>query len=109
MNIFKLLNKPKKETPVVELAGKLAPAEDKTAGKREFVDGLVSTKDIIAPGSLEVDTDFIRIGNKFYRTVFTTINRRFVEINWLIVTDKFRCITNSVDVYLPVRRQGNIG
>jgi conjugal transfer ATP-binding protein TraC len=53
------------------------------AGKRNFAEGMVSTKDIIAPSALEVDTDFIKIGNKFYRTVFTVINRRFVEINWL--------------------------
>jgi conjugal transfer ATP-binding protein TraC len=51
--------------------------------KRNFAEGMVSTKDIIAPSALEVDTDFIKIGNKFYRTVFTVINRRFVEINWL--------------------------
>ncbi|MBI2465240.1 ATP-binding protein [Candidatus Shapirobacteria bacterium] len=51
--------------------------------ERQFVEGLVSTKDIIAPGALEVETDFIKIGTKFYRTLFTVINRRFVEINWL--------------------------
>ncbi len=50
---------------------------------RNFAEGMVSTKDIIAPSALEVDTDFIKIGNKYYRTVFTVINRRFVEINWL--------------------------
>ncbi|MCX6726697.1 MAG: ATP-binding protein [Candidatus Shapirobacteria bacterium] len=50
---------------------------------KPFVEGLVTTKDIIAPSALEVDTDYIKIGNKYYRTVFTVINRRFVEINWL--------------------------
>ena len=53
------------------------------SNQRNFAEGMVSTKDIIAPSALEVDTDFIRIGNKYYRTVFTIINRRFVEINWL--------------------------
>ncbi len=57
--------------------------ENKKSNERNFVEGLVSTKDIIAPGALEVDTDFIKIGNKYYRTMFTVINRRFVEINWL--------------------------
>jgi len=51
--------------------------------QRQFVDGLVSTKDIIAPGSLEVDFEYIRIDNKYYRTLFIAGYPRFVGINWL--------------------------
>ena len=88
MYIFNAFKKTKK-TPA-EVAAAAAVVDVKTGlvdqGKtkeREFVEGLVSTKDIIAPGALEVETDFIKIGTKFYRTLFTVINRRFVEINWL--------------------------
>ena len=51
--------------------------------KNSFTDGLVSTKDIIAPSSLEVDFNHIRIGEKFYRTLFVASYPRFVGINWL--------------------------
>lgn len=88
MNLFNLGKKTKK-TPA-EVVAAAAVVDVKTGlvdqGKtkeREFVEGLVSTKDIIAPSALEVETDFIKIGTKFYRTLFTVINRRFVEINWL--------------------------
>lgn len=81
MNILDLLKKSKPSSAPTELqTGK--PEIEKPKG-RDFVEGLVSTKDIIAPSALEVDMDFIRIGSKYYRTVFTVINRRFVEINWL--------------------------
>jgi conjugal transfer ATP-binding protein TraC len=101
MNIFNLGKKKAKEvvtTPVA--AEKPADSSAVMAGKRNFVDGLVSTKDIIAPGSLEVETDFLKIGNKFYRTVFTVINRRFVEINWLSSLINFDAsITVSMYIY----------
>jgi hypothetical protein len=82
MNILDLLKKSKPSSAPTELRTGEKVEENKPKS-RDFVEGLVSTKDIIAPSALEVDTDFIKIGNKYYRTVFTVINRRFVEINWL--------------------------
>lgn len=49
----------------------------------QFSSGLISVKDIIAPSAIEVDFDWIRINNRYFRTFFTIINRRFAEINWL--------------------------
>jgi len=51
--------------------------------KRDFTQGLVTTKDIIAPSALEVDFNYIRIDDKFYRTLFVAAYPRFVGINWL--------------------------
>lgn len=51
--------------------------------QRDFTQGLVTTKDIIAPSSLEVDFNFIRIDNKYYRTLFVAAYPRFVGVNWL--------------------------
>jgi hypothetical protein len=50
---------------------------------RDFTQGLVTTKDIIAPSAIEVDFNHIRIDNKFYRTLFVSAYPRFVGINWL--------------------------
>ncbi len=51
--------------------------------KRDFSDGLVSIKDIIAPSSLEVDFNHVRIGDKYFRTLFVSGYPRFVGMNWL--------------------------
>jgi conjugal transfer ATP-binding protein TraC len=73
---MKLFNK---KTPVVN---KPVPTKE-DLNKRNFTAGLVSTKDIIAPSSLEVDFNHIRIDNKYYRTLFVAAYPRFVGINWL--------------------------
>ena len=60
------------------------PADAKSFGEsKQFVEGLVSTKDIIAPSALEVDFNHIRIDNKYYRTCFVAGYPRFVGLNWL--------------------------
>jgi len=99
MSIF---NKKPKETPEAMVKTTDSKPTDSSAvktGGRNFVEGLVSTKDIIAPGALEVDTDFIKIGNKYYRTLFTTINRRFVEVNWLSSLINFDA-SQTVSMYI---------
>ncbi len=55
----------------------------KEDGAKQFVEGLVSIKDIIAPSAIEVDFNHIRIDNKYFRTMFVAGYPRFVGINWL--------------------------
>ena len=45
--------------------------------------GMTSIKDIIAPGAIEVDFDYLKIGNKYFRTLFIAGYPRFVSANWL--------------------------
>lgn len=45
--------------------------------------GMVTIGDIIAPGAIEVDFNFLKIGNVFYRTLFVAGYPRFVSANWL--------------------------
>jgi len=68
-----------KKTPEIDKT--LPTAED--INKRNFTQGLVTTKDIIAPSSLEVDFNHIRIDSKYYRTLFVAAYPRFVGVNWL--------------------------
>ncbi|HYM65287.1 MAG TPA: DUF87 domain-containing protein, partial [Candidatus Sulfotelmatobacter sp.] len=42
-----------------------------------------SVPDLIAPPSVEVDFNHIRVGEKFYKTMFVTEYPRFVSPNWL--------------------------
>jgi len=51
--------------------------------KNSFSEGLVSVKDVIAPSSLEVDFNYVRIDDKYYRTLFVSGYPRFVGMNWL--------------------------
>jgi len=61
--------------------------EDSSSLKSEGVEilgkGVVSVQDIIAPGAIEVDFDYLKIGNKYFRTLFVAGYPRFVSANWL--------------------------
>lgn len=45
--------------------------------------GTVALVDILAPSSCEVDFNYIRVGEKFYKTFFVVGYPRFVSSNWL--------------------------
>ncbi len=45
--------------------------------------GINSLADIIAPSSVEIDFNFIRVGERFYKTFFVVGYPRFVSPNWL--------------------------
>ena len=82
---MKLFNINKKTTPINNpvTPTPAAPTVVVDPNKRDFTQGLVTTKDIIAPSALEVDFNHIRIDNKYYRTLFVAAYPRFVGINWL--------------------------
>jgi len=43
----------------------------------------LTINDLIAPPTIEVDFDFLKIGNQYYRTLFVAGYPRFVSANWL--------------------------
>ncbi|MBI3576422.1 ATP-binding protein, partial [Candidatus Gottesmanbacteria bacterium] len=45
--------------------------------------GPTSIRDIVAPPAIEVDFDYIKIGDRFFRTLFVAGYPRFVSANWL--------------------------
>lgn len=77
-NIF-----PKKKTQETKSVVEETVKKTENIGEKPFTEGLVSTKDIIAPSAVEVDFNEIRINNKYYRTMFVAKYPRFVGMNWL--------------------------
>lgn len=61
--------------------------------------GMVSVQDVIAPGALEVDFDHLKIGNKYFRTLFVAGYPRFVTANWLAPLINF---DHSLDVAMYI-------
>lgn len=45
--------------------------------------GTVSIKDIVAPSFIEVDFNHLKIGDKYYRTLYVVGYPRYVAANWL--------------------------
>ena len=67
--------------------------------KEVFKQGLVSVQDIIAPESIEVDFNYLKIGETFISTLFVVGYPRFVNANWLSPLINFN---HSLDVSMFV-------
>ncbi len=65
--------------------------------------GMVSIRDLIAPPAIEVDFDYIRIGNYYYRTLFIAGYPRFVGANWLSPVINFEHTIDLSMFYYPVK------
>ena len=84
------------------------------AGITKFEKGISSLTDIIAPSSVEVDFNYIRVGSFFYKTLFVIGYPRFVSPNWLsplidfdhsMNISMFCYPTSSDDVLSDIRRK----
>src|SRR3990167_3342860 len=76
--------------------------------------GTISLPDIIAPSSIEVDFNYIRVGERFYKTFFIAGYPRYVSPNWLspvidfshsLNISMFIYPTSSSDVLSDLRRK----
>lgn len=61
---------------------KSQPSNQPTATQK-LAQGMVSVQDIIAPSAIEVDFNYLKIGNIYYRSLFVAGYPRFVSANWL--------------------------
>ncbi|MCA9302171.1 DUF87 domain-containing protein [Candidatus Nomurabacteria bacterium] len=80
--------------------------QDQENPATRLADGMINVKDIIAPPALEVDFSSIKIGNKYYRTLFVSGYPRFVGANWMSPVINFE---HSLDIsmfYYPVESKG---
>src|SRR3989338_7240839 len=50
--------------------------------ERIFREGVVSIKDLVAPAALEVTPTFIKLGQKFVRTMFVIGYPRYIAVGW---------------------------
>ena len=68
--------------------------------------GMVDVKDILAPPSIEVDFDHIKIGGTYFRTLFVAGYPRFVGANWLSPIINFDHTLEISFYYYPVEAKG---
>ena len=50
--------------------------------EKAFRRGVLSVRDIIAPASLKVDSNFLLLGDKYVRTLFVMSYPRFISVGW---------------------------
>lgn len=47
-----------------------------------YQSGVLSLKDVVAPSAFEINSNYVRLGEKFARTVFVFAYPRFLAVNW---------------------------
>jgi len=62
-------------------------------------EGMVSVQDVIAPSAIEVDFSHLKIGEKYFRTLFVAGYPRFVSSNWLLPLINF---DHSLDIAMYI-------
>lgn len=68
--------------------------------------GNTSVLDLIAPAAIEVDFDYLKINNRFYRTLFVVGYPRYVSANWLAPLINFdHSLEVSMFIY-PIEGKG---
>lgn len=88
LNILKKQNKKEEATqtevtPTAQMTQKTQKRQPQEGAEKKLAKGIPSIQDIIAPSAIEVDFNHIKIGDKYFRTLFVSGYPRFVGANWL--------------------------
>jgi conjugal transfer ATP-binding protein TraC len=68
---------------------KLTPEQEKILQQKKTLEeerlyrrGTIAVRDLIAPASFQINPDFLKLGDKFVRTMFVVTYPRYVNIGW---------------------------
>jgi conjugal transfer ATP-binding protein TraC len=72
----------KEQKPAVNYEKDVEVVEDIVEAEKAFRRGVLTIKDLISPASIEVNYNFLRIGEQFIRTIFVISYPRFINVGW---------------------------
>lgn len=65
--------------------------------------GLTSVKDLISPSSLQITPQFLKLGNKYLRTIFVVTFPRYISVGWSIPIINFNSRSDISMFFYPVK------
>lgn len=71
--------------------------------ERIYREGVVSIKDLIAPAAMEVTPTFIKLGNKFVRTLFAIGYPRYIAVGWFAPIINMSVTLDIAMFFYPVK------
>jgi type IV secretory pathway VirB4 component len=74
------MSKEQEETPAIE--DNLQVAREIIEEEKVFRRGVLSINDLIAPASMEITPDYLRLGEKYVRTIFVISYPRYITVGW---------------------------
>ncbi|MFH0856369.1 MAG: ATP-binding protein, partial [bacterium] len=94
-----------KKKKIPEEEKKINPEEEKITLEEEKIyrAGAVGIKDIIAPASLEVKPSYIKLNDKFVRTMFVINYPRYISVGWFAPVINFNSTIDISMFFYPVK------
>src|SRR3989338_4331669 len=93
--------KPKTVAPPVSSAEEKQTIEEAKIYRR----GVVSLRDLVAPSALEVESSFIRLNDRYVRTIFVTDYPRYISVGWFAPVINFNSTLDISLFIYPVRAE----
>jgi len=88
-------------TPGAKYLGKLSDQE-LLAAETQFRMGVRELRDLIAPSSMAVQPDNIRVGELFARSIFVTTYPRYVNVGWFEPIIDYSATIDIAQYFLPL-------
>ncbi|MCL5003901.1 MAG: ATP-binding protein [Patescibacteria group bacterium] len=103
-----LFGRKDKKSPADQNTAKSAKIRDEELNLKtnQVAEGITEILDLISPSALEVDFDYVKIGNGYFRTIFVSGYPRFVGANWLSPLINFDHTLDISMFYYPVASHG---
>jgi len=73
--------------------------------ERIYRRGVVAVRDIIAPASLKIEPTFLRLGDKFVRTIFVITYPRYISIGWFAPIINLNVTLDVAMYFYPVKSE----
>ena len=95
----------KKEEPLKKKTANTQGVKDKELleAERIFRAGVTSVRELIAPSSMEIKNDYIRLDQKYVRTLFVTLYPRYVTLGWFAPIINLNAELDVAMFFYPVK------
>lgn len=87
-------------TPKAELD--VQENQELLASEKQYLKGLRQLRDLIAPASMAVAPDFLRVGDWFARSLFITTFPRYINVGWFEPMIDYSATFDLAQYYYPV-------
>ncbi len=71
--------------------------------EKAFRQGVLTVRDIISPASLKVESNYIRLGGKFLRTIFVVTYPRYISVGWFAPIINLNSVFDVSMFFYPVK------
>ena len=81
---------------------KLSSAKETLKAEEAYYRGVATVRDLITPSSLSVNPKYLRLGDRFLRTLFVTTFPRYIFVGWFVPIINFNSYLDVSMFFYPV-------